>query len=290
MKEKLEQFKKTSFYSETDFIKDFENKAENLDDWLLLTNRWDIYKKNRSKVENPIPKIVHQVWIGGELPQKYHGWANSWKQSGWQYNLWTEEKLLEIFTDEEKEWYHKIPNPGPRSDLARYKLLSLFGGIYCDTDFERLKDMSEITDYSTLFAGVTFDTIPEISGAIVGAIPNHPLINKTLETLVQKQHTKNDYNEILFKTGPAFFSRSIFENKDLLKPTDVIFPSHYLYPLPNFVAVNSLSQKKIRKNYLKKISYAVHYWEVSWEPDSSPLKKMLKKIIKKVIFYQHWKK
>ena len=288
--DQLEQFKQTDFYKKTDFIKDFDSKAENLDDWLSLAQRWANYQSEKSELSTHIPKTIHQVWVGSPLPDKYKNWTESWKRNGWEYNLWTEEKLLPIFTEEEKEWYFSTPNPGPRSDLARYKLLALYGGIYCDTDFECLKDFSPVTDTTTLFAGVIFDTKPEIAGGIVGAVPSHPLILETLKKLLECKKLNLEYNNILDKTGPAFFTRIIQENKELLKPTDVFFPTHYLYPLPNYEAVNSISPKKLKHKFIKPESIAIHYWEVSWTPDSNWLIRCIKTIIKKVIFYEYWKK
>lgn len=314
----FEEFTKTHFYRYSDFIPQFETRYKDFDNWFFLAKRWDEWRganldatstpatqidksgtdkenplnaiKNAKLVKNAIPKIVHQVWIGGDLPQKYKTWTESWKKTGYEYHLWDENALMQIFNEDEKAWFREVTNPGPRSDLARYKLLDTFGGIYCDTDFACLAPFDELLERATLFAGVTFDVKPEISGAIVASVPNHPLIKKTLKTLVQSQKTANNYNEILFKTGPAFFSRSIFENKDLLLESDVIFPSQYLYPLPNYVAVESISQKTVRKSYIKPFSLAIHYWEVSWEPEKSLLLRFIKKIVKKIIFYSAWKK
>lgn len=288
----LTDFKKTDFYRNSDFIPDFNDKITQCDDWCFLASKWDIWRTlpDTAQPSAGIPKIIHQVWIGGELPDKYHAWTDSWKKSGWEYHLWDEQSLLAIFTPEEAAWYNATANVGPKSDIARYKVLAQFGGIYCDTDFECIKPFDDIVVKSTLFAGVIFDTKPEIAGGIAGSIPAHPLIVQTLRSLIEKPHTGTDYNDILDKTGPAFFTRSIFQNKNLLMPTDVFFPTHYLYPLPNYKAMTTVSLKKTKKQYLKPVSYAIHYWEVSWAPGSSFAIKLLKKIVKKVIFYEYWKK
>lgn len=282
-------FTKTDFYKNSDFIPDFSHKITNLDDWQFLAERWDAWKANTEFPAEPIPKIIHQVWLGSPLPEKYRDWTQSWQKAGYEYHLWDEESLLAIFAENEKAWYNATTSFGPKSDIARYKVLSLYGGIYCDTDFECLKPFDDILSKTTLFAGVIFDAKPEIAGGIVGAVPHHPLIEQTLAALTAKAHTGSDYNDILDKTGPAFFTRSIFANRALLNNTDVFFPTHYLYPLPNFTAMNTLSPKKIRTKYIKPVSYAIHYWEISWDKTESPAVRLVKKLIKKVIFYEYWK-
>ena len=72
--EQLEQFKKTDFYKKTDFIKDFDSKAENLDEWLALAKRWENYNSGKKAIADSIPKIIHQVWVGSPLPDKYKKW------------------------------------------------------------------------------------------------------------------------------------------------------------------------------------------------------------------------
>lgn len=48
-----------------------------------------------------------------------------------------------------------------------------------------------------------------------------------------------------------------------LSPTDVIFPSKYFYPFPNF-DTGEKTKLDVKAKYVTDFSYAIHYWEVSW--------------------------
>ena len=42
-----------------------------------------------------IPKIIHQIWLGGALPQKYYAMQKTWQEHhpDWEYRLWTDADL-----------------------------------------------------------------------------------------------------------------------------------------------------------------------------------------------------
>ena len=76
---------------------------ENSPQWGLLK---ELYVRNymipNSKDYGTLPKIIHQIWLGGQLPEKYRAWSESWKKFNpdWQYILWTDEdvnaRILEL--------------------------------------------------------------------------------------------------------------------------------------------------------------------------------------------------
>lgn len=286
----ITDFKQTDFYKNSDFKNGFDTEVLEIEKWMYLASRFDNWKTNTT-VNSPIPHIIHQVWIGSEFPEKYREWANSWTKinKNWEYKLWTEDNLLPLMNDQQKKWYFKTSSFGPKSDLARFLVLSKFGGIYCDTDFECLKSFDDFCNTTTLFAGTIFNSKPEIAGGIVGAVPHHPLIEKTLELLTSNDITTSKTLDILEGTGPAFFTRCIFDNTTLLNSSDVFLPTHYLYPFPNYENNPELTLQKIKKEFIKPNSMAIHYWDQSWMKFDSKLLKMIKKIIKAVIFYDKWK-
>ncbi len=65
--------------------------------WKRIKNLYDTYVVNNIEY-NPqvrIPKIIHQIWIGSPLPQKYYRWQKSWQKyhPDWEYKLWTERDI-----------------------------------------------------------------------------------------------------------------------------------------------------------------------------------------------------
>jgi mannosyltransferase OCH1-like enzyme len=91
-------------------------------------------------MENTIPKIIHQIWIGPN-PQPYI-WTDTFSKDyvnnnpEWEYKLWTENNIggllsefpvLRRIFDAEKEYYGK-------ADILRYAILYTHGGVYIDAD------------------------------------------------------------------------------------------------------------------------------------------------------------
>ena len=84
------------------------------------------------------------------------------------------------------------------------------------------------------------------------------LLNKLEDPVLTKSAM-----EVLAQSGSYFFTERFFASQSLLGEHDVVFPSTYFYPLPNFAPVKRLSDET-RRQYLKDWSFAIHYWEGSW--------------------------
>ena len=117
-----------------------------------------IYKRNIAEAnaepwseKGRIPKIVHQIWLGGPVPEVYQAWMSSWLAlNGWEYKLWTDEEL-KTFHLHNKDLFDMAKNFGEKSDILRLEILFQYGGGYVDTDFECLRpdSFSKISFYST---------------------------------------------------------------------------------------------------------------------------------------------
>ena len=285
-----DEFYKTAFFKHSDFIPDFQNKMIDADDWEYFSKRFDIWLNSYcgKKIVQNIPHKIHQIWIGSELPEKYKNWCKSWKKlnPSWEYKLWNENDILNVLDGTIRQVFLESRNPGAKSDIARYVILEKEGGVYCDTDFECIKPLDELTNTCTLFAGFIFSENPEIANGIFGSVPDHPLVSTVLNSLTKPVLSANS-DTILNTTGPAFLTRTILQHKDKILETDVFFPSHYFYPFPNFCRHEKLSLDRIKKKYCKPCTYGIHYWEVSWEKRGFVY--YVKKLIKKIILWNLWK-
>lgn len=87
---------------------------------------------------DPIPKIIHQIWLGPKpLPKDYQAYGLGWqkKHPSWEYRLWRE-RDLETIPFKEKPYYDEAQSYGEKSDLARIAILRHCGGVYLDVDME----------------------------------------------------------------------------------------------------------------------------------------------------------
>ena len=285
-----EDLMKCNFSKFSDYKPTLKNEISEFEHWNFYCNRFNTWYNNYKDtiITNSIPKIIHQIWIGSPLPDKYKKWCNSWKKINpdWKYILWNEDDILSILTAEQKYIYLNSQNYGVKSDYGRYVILEKFGGVYCDTDFECVKPLDEISNSTTFFAGNIFSYRPQVNNAILGVVPHHPLFQLILQT-INNPITSNNAMSILESSGPIFLTTLINNNTQCLLPTDIIFPSQFFYPYPNFCLEKHETEIEIHKNYLKPHSFAIHYWEVSWVKKGFIY--WIKKIIKICIFYKYWK-
>ncbi len=92
-------------------------------------------------------KIVHQIWIGGELPEQEKGWVAGVKAlaegADWEHRLWSWAELEMAYGGEPlaRVWRRLMADfPMPTTytlmaDYYRLRVLGDGGGVYMDTDF-----------------------------------------------------------------------------------------------------------------------------------------------------------
>lgn len=134
--------------------------------------------------------------------------------------------------------YHALRNPGLKSDLLRYLLLFLEGGVYTDTDTYAHKSIEkwvppELKSSVRLIVGIEFDrhgggAWADISHYVqfcqwtIAAAPNHPvfprMVDRVLSSLEELKHTygtplgelhPTDF-EVMNATGPAAWTDVVF--------------------------------------------------------------------------------
>lgn len=219
-----------------------------------------LYEQNYLKTdgEQKIPKKIHQIWIGGELPEQYRRFTQTWmiKNPDWEYRLWTD-KDAEEFGMEKYDMFRRCRNNGQKSDIFRYEILRRYGGLYIDTDFECLKSFDDLL-YLDFFTSIGYERRVELYIGLIACVPNHPIINKIIKGLRAIPVDKG-FNHIFNSTGSYHFTRKFFEQVKDDGSGVVAFPMGFFYPFPN-------NKRKFGNpdSYVKPYSYANHHWAVSW--------------------------
>lgn len=241
------------------YIWDFNKKKNEYNNWEIVKRSYINHIESDNSVT--IPKIIHQIWLGSKFPIKYRKWQKSWieKNKGYEYKLWTEDDV-KGFGMENREFFEMNGNYGVKSDIFRYEILQRYGGIYVDTDFECIKPIESILGGVDFMAGISFDYKPVIFNGLIGCKPNHILMKAMIEVIKDKKVVENDPREIMRCVGPQALTDIYFDNLRYLTNRDVIYPSDYFYPWPNYLIKNQIN----RYDYLTNYSYAIHHWEVSW--------------------------
>ena len=245
------QYMKLSDYFRPEFINNKE--------WNLVNRQFEKLRKTLISIKPLIPKIIHQIWLGGELPNKYIPLQQTWlkQHPGWEYKLWTD-KEVEEFGLENKILYDATKNFGEKSDIVRYEVLNKFGGLYVDCDFECLQPFDILHYYCDFYAGLGYGTNPIVLCGLFGCTPHHPILKACIKTMKREQNAKENFVEILNRTSVFHFTKCFMAN---YTEKSVAFPVTFFYPLPDFE--RDTNAKNILK-FIKPESFAIHYWHLSW--------------------------
>ena len=211
--------------------------------------------------EKKIPKIIHQIWLGSPVPDKYKKWQTSVQllHPRWQYKLWTDKDINELNLIN-KAQYEASSNYGERSDIARYEILYRYGGVYVDIDVQFLQPLDYLHDRYDFYAcfeplwSYTY-TCLSIGNALIASVPDHPVLAECIEKIAHspfKLETLNEQIRIVAQTGPILFTRACYQQLETLKKSGIILPSELFYPEnPSRVMYNPYR-------------FCIHHWTHSW--------------------------
>jgi len=229
-----------------------------------------IYDQNNYEIvkqfEKPrIPKIIHQIWLGPPMPEKFKRLTDSWKKyhPDWTYILWTEKEADALFMIN-KELYQNTKNWAMKADILRLELLYQFGGLYVDTDFECLKSFDILHQSHDFYCGLS--SIGVINNALIGSCPKHPIIEMCIQKLkARNPHAKGDPAVC---TGPHFMQKILLKYLKVCPENNIcIYPSSFFYPFP-YMTDSSCRGTKVASDFvhsfIKEESFGVHYWAASW--------------------------
>lgn len=210
-----------------------------------------------------IPHIIHQIWIGGPVPQAFESYMNSWKRMNpdWEYRLWTDENIHELFPLYNQCFYDQTESMGVKSDLLKWEIIYRFGGIYVDVDFECLHSFDFLNfryDFYTAYQPLDAFFV-QLGAALYAASPGHPILKHCIETIKDDWHEKGAPK----KSGPVHFSKSFMAMAGKDGFCDIAFPAFYFYPLGSQETILRYAQ------WMRDGAWAVHHWAKSWMPKNA---------------------
>jgi mannosyltransferase OCH1-like enzyme len=249
-----------TFQDSMQFSYKYKNEKQNIEDWKSIEDRYlQIKKKPLSKEK--IPKIIHQIWLGKQMPEfekKLSDQVKNNLDTSWQYILWTEENIQDLQTFKNKNLFDATPNRGQKSDLLRYAILNEFGGIYMDTDFLMVGAFNSLLDLD-FFCGVSFDEKPNLFNGLIGSSSNNPIIKELLN--LDRPLQFHDAMLLMDSTGPFFLTRKFLQL--LSNCLDAVaLPNSFFYPYPNFDQCKTLGTNY--KDYIKTETICCHMWSSAW--------------------------
>ncbi len=234
--------------------------------WTLGKRLFDQFNPSAIKPEKSlkIPKKIHQIWIGSELPEVFKKYIDTWKRyhPDWEYVLWTDEKVAqEMYPLYNQKYYDETESMGVKSDLLKWEIIYRYGGVYVDVDFECLKSLDQLHymyDFYTAYQPLDAFFV-QLGAALFAGWPGHPILKHCIETIKDDWHHKGAPK----KSGPVHFSKSFLVTAGKDNRKDIAFPSFYMYPL------GSREHIVKRSEWVQNGAYAVHHWAMSWMPKDS---------------------
>lgn len=217
-----------------------------------------------------IPRIIHQIWLGGEVPQKYHKWMAEWASlKGWEYKLWTDDDV-EFINLHNRDLYRLSTNKGEQSDMLRLEILNQYGGIYVDVDYECknidvFEELHNQYDFYIGFEPVEHGVIAtknmfKMCNALIGSIPHHPLIKHLIINMKANYLAYRPFKGTLERSGPSYLTRIICEyimcSSDLYR--NMYLPCTFLYPFTERDLSSGVELECLPE------TAGIHYWSGSW--------------------------
>ena len=221
-----------------------------------------------------IPKVINQIWLGPKIRPNI--WMDTWKLDycnkypEWSYKLWTEKEINSLDLINKKQYdYESYYNA--KSDIARYEILSKYGGIFMDADSMYLNNESTsksnsldwIIDEAIKNGGFFAATEPKntkiYANGVIGSIPNHPIMNQMIKHISDKyyglKNGKKHEKDIWTITGTLPFTDVINSNKNTLFSLD----HKYFYPVSFHQNNLPLSKNEIITKYPESIMMQYGY-------------------------------
>lgn len=233
-------------------------------DWRRAQEIFESCIRNQTSAQTQlrIPKIIHQIWLGSPLPQKYKAFAQTWMKyhPDWQYILWTDQMVKKIRLINQ-QLFDQTKNLGEKSDILRYEILEQMGGLYVDTDFECLKPFDVFHYQLDFYSGLEFGPRFRLLNGLIGTCAHHPIIKECVRALSQHTRKTKKPTDIIACTGPTFFT-NCYRNAIEQSPLSVVFPVGYFYPWPYKQRKNTAVFEI--QSWLQPESYAIHHWHMSW--------------------------
>jgi len=212
---------------------------------------------NIKKWKSPIPRVFHFIWIGGEQPDYFKKFLNSFRNRcpEFEIKVWGNKELnkthfpitypyikqIRKLQDKDiHEWtgaptmYKSDDTPYKYSkwaqitDLMRLEIVYRVGGFYFDTTFECLKPMYDLLNRKEHFIGCNqiprFKNVYLLSNSFFGATKGNIILKRLLS---KKKLNSIDFKSAIvdYETGPSYLRSGI-----KLSDSYHILPAPTLYP------------------------------------------------------------
>lgn len=146
-----------------------------------------------------IPKKIHQIWIGDiPMPSDLMGWCMEVKKAhvDWEHVIWGNSEAILLMESAPPnvrgayERYIKNRQWAFASDILRYFILSIHGGVYMDCDFvmQPSGSLNQLPlEKNLILLNMRYYTKENpkyrIQNCFIACAPNHPFLNRVVQNI-----------------------------------------------------------------------------------------------------------
>jgi mannosyltransferase OCH1-like enzyme len=195
-----------------------------------------------------IPKVLHQIWWTGQLPQPYAEWRAGWvaNHSGWIHRLYDQSQMIGVVKDRAPHWsrtFSALPRMIQKIDFFRYLIVYLDGGLYADVDMisylpcdPLLSEASCVLSIehrlnSRLQAELGYKRPWQFANFVFAAAPGHPFFAALLESIAQQTGMPAPSDDCVEElTGPRLLTRLAYTLSSEQRGEIRILPQVHLNP------------------------------------------------------------
>ena len=206
-----------------------------------------------------IPRILHFVWISGNVPAKQARLIRLWLEfhPAWQVRLWTGDDFSDL---QLAPVIAASSDMRQKADIARYELMWREGGLYVDADFEVIRPFDtwvEGTHGLVCHENGEKQIAISLSNGFFGFAPRHPLMRRAMAFAERAILNTADVN---MRTGPRMFRAAMGDELRTLTvlPPDLIYPVEY--DRRDIMAGWGCSKQACGHRF--RHAYAVHLWSL----------------------------
>lgn len=219
-----------------------------------------------------IPRIIHQTYKTIDLPDTFRMFHERIKELHpiWEVRLWTDEdnrNLVKEYYPHLLAMYDALPYNIMRVDIIRYIYMDIFGGVYCDLDYEMFQPLDEAIATTELLLPISRDKYEKdyfindviIGNCIFGSVPGHIFWKDVLQDFYLHPPLSKFANKlkVLQLTGPEFITSIYCKSPE--KYNAELAAKILFHPDSSLI-----KQKNYKEMLLKKGSFGMHHNTNTW--------------------------
>jgi len=249
----------------------------------FLNQMKSLYDKNKeaqfsTASSHKIPPIFHLIWLGPkpfppESVENLRSWIAYHPQ--WKFKFWTDRsreppctgiEMVDISTiamGNLERCLHSSSNWAEKSDLLRYQILFVEGGVYVDHDAYCIASFDSLARGYDFFCCLETPHEPFANATVtcwnglIGSCPKHPVLAKVIdlidsrwELIGEKFRGKDLYSqvEVVMQRTYIAFTDALEGTLDWPIHTDIVFPAAYFFAKSGITSI-----------------YSKHFCQTTWD-------------------------